>query len=98
IDHAEKLQTVECILGVFGVRQRDRRIETNRQQALDLAVMNRIHDFLSGVAGLRQILRLDTPDTGHVLASSGIMDRTRARQLVAFLAVLAASLTVALAG
>ena len=98
IDYTEKLQPVERFSCKFGVGERDDGIETNRHQSFDLAFVDGVHDLLRGVARLGQIFRLDTPDTGDVLTGGGIMDGSRTRQLIAFLAVFAASLAVALAG
>ena len=47
---------------------------------------------------MRQFIRRDAPDARHVLARLRIEQRALARQLIAFLAVLAAALTIALAG
>jgi hypothetical protein len=50
VDDAKKLQLLQSLLREIGVGQRDQRIEANRQQPLDFAAMNRVHDLDGAVA------------------------------------------------
>ena len=53
--------------------------------AFDLAAMDRLHDLHGSVAGLRDLVGLNAPDLGDVLARLRIGDRALAGQLIAFL-------------
>src|SRR5438876_1159188 len=60
--------------------------------------MNGFHDFNSGVPGLRNFFRRNSPDFLSVSARFEVVDRTLARKLIAFLAVFTPALAVALPG
>src|SRR6185503_15262949 len=80
------------------VRQRDFRVEADRQQALDLAGIDLPEQFIGVDARTRQILFVDVPDRRDVPTMVGIADVAPAWQLIAFLSVLASALAVGLAG
>src|SRR5262245_58256497 len=98
VDHAEELEPFEGLTGEVRVWQRNERVEADRQQAFDLAAVDRFHDFHRRVAGTRNLLGRDAPHLRDVRASRRIVDRALAGQLIALLSVLAAALPVALAG
>ncbi len=81
-----------------GVGQRDGRVEADRQQALDLAAVDRLHDLLRGEALAGDLVDVAAPDRRDVGAVLGVGDVAVAGELVALVALLAAALAVALAG
>src|SRR5262249_38546556 len=97
VDGAEKLQLFERIPDVPGIRQRDQRVETNREQSFDLSTVNRFHDLDRRIARVGQTVWIDAPYFADVSAGLRIFDVPLARQLVALLPVLAAALSIALA-
>ena len=60
--------------------------------------VNRLHDFDCGVSGLRNLVRLDAPDFGHMFSRFRIRYGALAGQLIALLSVFASALAIALAG
>src|SRR5690606_26391888 len=80
------------------VRQRHHRIEADRQEPFDLPLVDLADDLVGVHARLRQLLGRHPPDLGDVRPILGVDQVAAARQLVALLAVLAATLAVALAG
>ena len=80
------------------VRQRDERVEADADQPLDLAAMNRLHDFVGGESFAGHVLFVNAPHLADVFAMLGILDVAVARKLVALVAVFASALAVTLTG
>jgi hypothetical protein len=60
--------------------------------------MNRFHDLYGGIACLGNLFRSNSPDLCRVRAGFWVADRSLTRKLVAFLAMLAATLPISLPG
>ena len=80
------------------VGQRHRRVEAEEQQALDAAVVDRFEQRHGRQSGMRDGGFLDAPHAGDVFPVRRVLEVARARQLIAFLSLLARALAVALAG
>ena len=98
VDDAKKLELLHGFAGEVGIRQGHQRVEADGKQPFDFAAVNGVHDFDRGVAGLRQIIRRDPPDSGYVRTRCGIGEASLTGQLVALLSVFATALTIALTG
>src|SRR5262249_28268421 len=91
-----KFQFVEGLRDEIIVRQRDLRVEAYRQQTFDLAAID-FADQLVGVhARAGHLFFVNAPDFRYISAVLWIVNVARAGQLIAFLAVLAPALPVAL--
>ena len=83
----------------FGVGQRDQRVEAHREQRLDLAAVDRLHDLHAPRDPARAVSSGSMPQTRATCSRcSGSVIERMPGQLIALLAVLAAALAVALAG
>ena len=99
VDDGVELEPVERLGGEVGVGRRHGRVEADRQQALDLAGVDRLDDLLGRDALARDLVDSSQPHTdGDVGAVLGVGDVAVAGELVALVAVLAAALAVALPG
>src|SRR5215469_10071157 len=98
IDVDVELQLLQGLAHVVRIWQRDRRIEADGKQTLDLAVVNRLNQRHGRQTFARKRLLRHAPNTGDVLAVLGIRDVSVAGELVALLSLLACTLAVALAG
>src|SRR5262249_4210664 len=94
VDDRVGLEPIEGRAGEVRVRQRPRRVEADRQQALDLARVDRVHDLLRGDALAGDLVDVAAPDRGDVGAVLGVADVAVARQLVALVTLLAPALAV----
>src|SRR5262245_51305083 len=97
VDGSVELESFQCAGAECDVRQRHDRVEANRQGASDLTGVDRAKQLVGVAAWTWQLFLVDGPDSRDVLAMLRIADIAPARQLVAFLPVLAASLPVGLA-
>ena len=61
VDHAEELELRQRLAREVRVRQRDQRVEAHREQRLDLAAVDRLHDFDGRQARRRAALRRRCP-------------------------------------
>src|SRR5262249_50219912 len=91
-----KFQFVERPSDKVVIRQRDLRIEADREQSLDLAAINFADQLVSVHSRAGNLLFVNAPDFRYVSAVFGVADVARAGQLIALLAVLAPALAVAL--
>ena len=98
VDDAEELEPVERLGGEAGLGERHDGVEADREQSLDLARVDRLHDLLGGEAAPRDVGRIAAPYGRDVLPVLGVLDVACAGKLLGLLAVLAATLAVALAG
>ena len=98
VDHGEEFQPTECFADEVAVRQRHGGVEADQKEALDAAVVDRFEQWHRGQAGMRDGRLLDAPHVGDVLAVGRTLDIASAWQLIAFLALFAGALTVALPG
>src|SRR6476646_9475225 len=96
IDYAKEFEFLQSFARVVGIGQRNQRIEAHAKQCLYLSPMNRLHNLLGAVAGLRQIVRRDAPDVRNMLARGWVGKHALAGKLVAFLPMLASTLPIAL--
>ena len=98
LDVDVELQLLQRSADVICVRQRDRGIEADGEQPLDLAFVNRFDQRHSGKALAGDRFFRHAPHAGDVLAVLGIRDIASTGQLIALLSLLARALAVALAG
>jgi hypothetical protein len=98
VDGHVELEFLERACDERVVRQRHFRIETNRQQSLDLAGVDLSEQLVGVNTWARQVLFVDLPDAGDVATMFGVADVAPAWQLIAFLAVFPSALSVRLPG
>src|SRR5262249_42415099 len=96
VDDRVELQLVERFGGERSVGKRYGRVEADREQALDLAGMDRVHDLLRSETLPGNLVDVATPHRCDVRAMLGIRDVAVARQLFGLVALLAPALSVAL--
>src|SRR5581483_12138752 len=96
VNDTQKLDLLERLTGEVRVGQGDQRIEADRKQPLDLAAVNGFHDLDGSVTGLGDLIGMDSPHLRYVPPRLGVLERTLAGKLIAFLSVLAAALAVTL--
>ena len=95
----EELELLQRLADEVAVGQRDRRVEADGEQALDLAVVDRLDQRHGGQALVREVDSSGTPQTPAMYSRCSGFSMSRAPgQLVALLALLARALAVALAG
>ena len=97
VDRGVELQLLEAARDEGVVRQRDLRVEADREQPLDLAAIDLAEQLVGIDAGAGQLLLVDPPDAGDVAPMLRVADVAPARELIALLPVLAAALPVGLA-
>ena len=97
IDRGVELQLLETPRHEVVVGQRHFRIETDRNQSLDLAGVDLAEHLVGVYAGPRQFRFVDPPDAADVTPVLRVRDVAPARKLIALLAVLAPALAVGLA-
>jgi hypothetical protein len=99
VRHHQQLQALQALGQAPGVGGGDGDVGGHHQQAMDRAVLaHGAQQGAGGQAGLGQAVGVDAPYGGHRGAVGGVGELAVARELVGFLAVLAAALAVALAG
>src|SRR5438093_13288315 len=98
VDRDEELQLVETTRDESIVRQGDLRIEADTKEPANLAAIDAAKHLVNIDAGLRNLLRLDAPNRGDVLAMLCVTDVAHARKLVTLLAVFTSALTITLTG
>src|SRR5262249_11916869 len=91
-----KFQFVEHPRDEVVVRQRDLRVEANREQSFDGAAVDLAKNLVSVHARARHLFFVNAPDFRDVSAMFRIVDVARAWQLIALLAMLTPALSVAL--
>src|SRR6187200_336970 len=96
VDGRVELELLKAARDKGVVRQRHLRVETDRQQALDLTTIDLAEQLVGVNARTRHLLLVDSPHTGDVLPVLGVADVTQAWELIALLPVLAAALPVGL--
>src|SRR5579859_2263925 len=98
VDHHIEFQLFQHALHKPIVRQRHHRVETDAEQAFDLAPVDLAKDLVRVYARPRQIIWADAPDLGDIGAVLGFGDVARAGELITLLTLLTPALAVALAG
>ncbi len=98
VDHGVELELVERLAGEVRIGRRHERVEADRQQALDGAVVDRFDQLLRRQALAGDVGFVAVPHLCHRGTVLGVGDVTVAGQLVALVAVLATTLAVALPG
>ena len=68
VDHCEELEAPQRFADELAVGKRDRRIETEEQQALDVAVVDRFEERYGRQASVRDGRLFDAPHAGDVFA------------------------------
>ena len=71
VDDAEELELLQRLAREVGVGQRDQRVEADREQPLDLAAVNRVHDLDRAVARRRASSSGEMPQTPATCCARG---------------------------
>src|SRR6516162_3503954 len=98
INRHVELEFLESAPDKVIVRQRDDGIERDRKQSANFVAIDLPDYFVSVHAGFWQFFGVYAPDTRNVCPMLRVADLPHAWQLIAFLAVLAPTLTVPLPG
>src|SRR4029434_10989131 len=97
VDRGVELELVETTRDEGIVGKRHLRVEADREEPFDLSSIDLAKELIRVDARARKLLLFDAPDARHVAAVLGVADIAPARQLIAFLPMLAAALSVGLA-